>query len=280
MWWARLGLVLGLVVGSSLVLSVPGASAQTDASSDADARRFFEEGRTAYEAGDFETAVRGFRRAYLLSPRFALLYNIGQAELRAGHDQLALEALEGFLRQAPADDPRRGEVEERVRVLRSMGVRPASEAEFQQAQQQAGGTGTGTATGTETGTGTGTGAGTGTGTGTGTGSTDSGPGIVPWIIAGAGGAVLVVGAVLMGVGAGEASAVTNAPDMSRWVDLQGRASGAQTMWGVGLALLGVGAATAAAGIVWGVVGGGGSSDSSATARLRLTPGGLFVEGEF
>jgi tetratricopeptide (TPR) repeat protein len=139
MRWASL-LVLFLVctpVGGLVTTSV--AHAQTDASSDAEARRLYGEARTAFEAGDFDTAVRNFRRAYLLSPRFALLYNIGQAELRAGHDALALEAFEAFLRQAPADDEHRGEVEERARMLRSMGVQAATEAEAEQAQQQAGG---------------------------------------------------------------------------------------------------------------------------------------------
>ncbi len=281
--------------GASIGAVASRAQAQSDASSDADARRYFEEGRAAYDAGDFDAAVRGFRRAYLLSARPALLYNIGQAELRAGHDALALEALEGFVRQAPADDARRGEVEERVRVLRSMGVRPASEAEFQAAQQQAGAGTSGTATSGSEGTGT-TGTGT-TGTGTtgagttgatvttgsdtsgGSAPTDEGPGVAPWIVVGVGGALLVAGAVLMGVGASEASRVTSAGDGESWRDLEGVASGAQTMFGVGIALLGVGAAAAAAGVVWAVLPSG-SSESGATARLRLAPGALFFEGEF
>jgi hypothetical protein len=281
MRWAELRLVVVCVV--LVVSSVPWgavALAQSDASSDADARRFFEEGRVAYEAGNFEAAVRGFRRAYLLSPRPALLYNIGQAELRAGHDALALEALEGFLRQAPPEDGRRGEVDERVRVLRSMGVRPASEAEAEAAQQEAGGTVVATTT-TEPAADPTTSSSSSTSsssTTSGSGASDQGPGVTPWIIAGAGGAVLVVGAVLMGVAAGDASRVTGAMPGSSWVELESVGANAQTMWGVGIALVGVGLAAAGAGLVWGLLPSGAQSDSS--ARLRLTPGSIFVEGEF
>lgn len=273
-------LLLSLCLAASAVtaLAPSSASAQADASSDADARGFFQEGRVAYDAGNFAEAVRAFRRAYLLSPRFALLYNIGQAELRAGNDALALESLEGFLRQAPADDARRGEVEERVRILRSMGVRPASEAEFQAAQQQAtAGAPTETTT-TATTTTTTTTAPADTSTPVDAGG-DSGPGVVPWIIVGVGGALLVTGAVLMGVGASEAGRVSGAPDGSRWSELEGVGSSAQTMFGVGIALLGAGAAAAVAGVVWAVLPSG-SNESGASARLRLAPGSLFLEGEF
>jgi hypothetical protein len=282
MRWAELRLVIVcvvLVVSSSPWTSV--AIAQSDASSDADARRFFEEGRVAYEAGNFEAAVRGFRRAYLLSPRPALLYNIGQAELRAGHDGLALEALEGFLRQAPPEDGRRSEVEERVRVLRSMGVRPASEAEAEAAQHAAEGTTSTSTTGSTEAT-TPTAATTPTTPiTTTTEASDSGPGIAPWIVAGAGGAVLVAGAVLMGVAAGDASRVTDAMPGASWPELQSVGANAQTMWGVGIALVGVGLAAVGAGLVWGLLpSGGGNAEPTASARLRLIPGSIFVEGEF
>lgn len=272
MRWAKLVLAVGLLLscflGSLAVTSR--VAAQSDAASDADARRFFEEGRAAYEGGDFEGAIRGFRRAYVLSPRYALLYNIGQAELRAGHDPQALEALEGFLRQAPAEDSRRSEVEERVRVLRSLGVRPASET-VQPTQAQT--TTEATAVTTQA-----------TEPSPPPSSGDTGPGFIPWIVVGGGGALLITGAVLMGVASGDASRVTNAAENSSWVELEGVASGAQTMWGVGIALLGVGVAAVGAGLVWALLPTGGSdhasSGTAARAQLRLSPGALFVEGEF
>ncbi len=103
-----------------VALLTPALALAQASSSDEEARTQFERGRVAYDAGDFEAAVQAFRQAYLLSNRPALLYNIGQSELRLEHHALALEAFEGYLRRAPEDDPRRAEVEERVRVLHTM----------------------------------------------------------------------------------------------------------------------------------------------------------------
>lgn len=105
------------------------ASAQAGPSADNEARLEYERGRVEFDAGHFEEAARLLRHAYVLSPRFGLLYNIGQAELRAGNDALALEAFEGFLRQAPAEEPTRSEVEERVRVLRGLALATPPSAE-------------------------------------------------------------------------------------------------------------------------------------------------------
>lgn len=277
--------VLGIVAVFclSLPLVQPStAAAQTDSGSDAEARRLFEAGRAAYEAENFDEAVRNFRRAYVFSPRYPLLYNIGQAELRAGNDAAALEAFEGFLRQAPADDARRGEVEERVRVLRAMGV-TATTGTVAATPTETTTTETVTETTTETvaETETVTETESSTATTTTTTPTDAGgggPGAGPFILIGGGAAVAVVGAILMGVGASDASAVTGAPDGAMWSDLEGRAGAANTEFGVGLALLVVGVAAAGGGVIWAVAGSGSSSDSSAS--LRLGPGSLSLEGTF
>ncbi len=282
-----------VVVGCALAawVSFTGsmALAQSDTSSDGEARALFEEGRSAYERGAFEDAVRAFRRAYLLSPRYALLYNIGQSELRAGHDPEALEALEAFLRQAPPDDHRRSEVEERVRMLRGMGVVPGHSTA---GAEPTTGASTSTVRASEP-----PDAATG---GSGEATADSsaaaprsqplepspaseeegsaGPSVAPWIVVGVGGALVVAGAVLMGVGASDAERLAGAPMWSRWSEYEGLGSSAETMWGVGIALLGVGIAGAAAGVVWALLPSG--SDHHETARLRLGPASLFIEGEF
>jgi tetratricopeptide (TPR) repeat protein len=266
--------------------------AQTDTASDSEARALFEQGRTAYDAGHFDEAVRAFRRAYVLSPRFPLLYNIGQAELRAGHDALALDAFQGFLRQSPADDARRSEVEERIRVLQAMGIGAPTRQEVQTATATETGT-TVTETQTETTVETTTATESGTSETESTSESESesesesasdgggGPGVVPWVIVGVGAALAIAGGVLMGVGADDAGRVTGAMRGASWADLSGAASDANTLWGVGIGLLITGVVAAGVGIVWGVAGGGGSSsESGATARLRLGPGGLSLEGEF
>ena len=266
-------LLLGSLVMALLMGAGATASAQTDTASDGDARALFERGRTAYDAGQFDEATRAFRRAYLLSPRFALLYNIGQSELRAGRDGLALAAFEGYLRQAPANDARRSEVEERARVLRSMGVEPTT------------GAATPTATPTET------------TPPAGDGDADTtpsepeparvaprhdGPGAAPWILVGGGGALLVGGVVMMIVGMGNAGTVNDAPAGSMWSELEGTASSANLLWGVGMALAGVGLAAAGVGLVWALTGSSSSEaePQAATAQLRLGIGSLSLEGKF
>ncbi len=262
----------------AIVLSLlpSSAHAQSDAGSDAQARALFEEGRAAYERGEFEVAMRAFRRAYVLSPRYALLYNIGQSELRIGHDAEALEALEGFLRQAPADDARRSEIEERVRVLRGLGVTPGRTTVQPDASDPSGSAHPPApeaepdddarapnaepphAASDDRGSG--------------------GPGVAPWIVTGLGGALLVTGAVLMGVGASDAARLTGAPRPSHWSEYQGIAGDAETMWAVGIALAGVGLAAAGAGLVWALL--PSDSEGGAEARLRLAPGSLWLEGAF
>jgi tetratricopeptide (TPR) repeat protein len=269
MRWASLWVCASLALSTVTLVVSPSAVAQVDSGSDDEARRRFDEGRTHFEAGEFTQAAQSFRRAYLLSPRFALLYNIGQAELRAGRDAEALEAFEGFLRQAPADDARRSEVEERVRVLRSLGVSAS--------------TGTVVATTTtpvetETETETETDPVETTTPVTTVATTDSGPGPAPWIVAGVGGAVAVVGAVLMGVGAADAASVTGAPDGTEWATIEGAAGRANAEFGAGVVMLGVGVVALGAGIVWGVVGGG--SSESPTANVSFGPGSVHLSGTF
>ncbi|MCS6857156.1 MAG: tetratricopeptide repeat protein [Sandaracinaceae bacterium] len=85
---------------------------------DEEARRRFLEGRSAYEAGNYEEALRLFEEAYRLSPRPALLYNIGQAADRLRFDERALQAFEAYLEVSPQDAPNRAEVEKRIPYLR------------------------------------------------------------------------------------------------------------------------------------------------------------------
>lgn len=260
-----------LIVGLCLLALTAGrvtiAAAQTDSSSDSDARVYFDQGRAAYEAGKFDEAARAFRRAYVLSPRFALLYNIGQAELRAGRDQLAIEAFEAYLRHAPMDDPRRGEVEERARVLHSMGVRgesteaptlapPPSDQEPASptpviAPESAPATNADESTGSSK--------------------------LAPWLVVGGGAVAMVGGAVLMAVGLSNASDVTDAPDGTRWSDIEGSASSANTLWGVGLGLVGIGAVATGLGLFWALSDG---DDTDSSAHVRIGAGNVMFQGAF
>lgn len=103
-------------------------------SSDEEAYMLFRAGTVAYENGRYEEALGRFDEAYELSHRPELLYNVGLAHDRLRHDAEALAAFEAFLAQAPADAPRRPEVERRVEVLRrTVADREALEARAREA---------------------------------------------------------------------------------------------------------------------------------------------------
>jgi hypothetical protein len=94
----------------------PVGSSQTQAERDRQARLEFEQGRKAYDEGDYRGAWSSFHNAYRLSGRAQLLYNIGQAADRLGHDEDALTAFRMYLDKLPNADNRR-EVENRLRAL-------------------------------------------------------------------------------------------------------------------------------------------------------------------
>lgn len=113
--------MVSFVVCLGLALLAPAlASAQQEVSSgsDAEARGLFEAGRAAYTRGSYEAALDHFERAYELSGRPMMLFNIGQAADRARHDARAIEAFEAYLEQQP-DAPNRAMVENRLEVIRS-----------------------------------------------------------------------------------------------------------------------------------------------------------------
>lgn len=89
------------------------ARAQT---ADAEARQHFSTGRDAFSRGDFATAVTEFERAYTLSRRAQLLYNIGTTYERLHRWEEARSALQRYLDAVPeATD--RAEVEGRLRII-------------------------------------------------------------------------------------------------------------------------------------------------------------------
>ena len=103
---------------------------------DKEARFLFEAGRTAYDAGRYREALGHFQRAYDLSQRPQLLYNVGQAADRLREDQLALDAFERYLSALPAADNRPA-VEERIKVLHEvLAEKEAAQAERAPTPQQ------------------------------------------------------------------------------------------------------------------------------------------------
>lgn len=123
--WCLCALVLGSRVQpaqgqaaeATAAPSSGGGAVQAD--HDREARFLFEAGRTAYDAGRYREALGHFQRAYELSQRPQLLYNVGQAADRLREDQLALDAFERYLSALPAA-ANRPAVEERIKLLREV----------------------------------------------------------------------------------------------------------------------------------------------------------------
>jgi tetratricopeptide (TPR) repeat protein len=82
-----------------------------------DARCHFQRGQSAYETGDYETAVNEWRAAYDMDSRPALQYNLAQAYERLGRYDEAVRSYEVYISAAPADDQRAQNARARVASL-------------------------------------------------------------------------------------------------------------------------------------------------------------------
>jgi tetratricopeptide (TPR) repeat protein len=111
-----------------LMLGTAPSAARAQTAADEQARALFGAGRTAYEAGNFEDALRYFEESYQLSQRAPLLFNIAQAADRLDRDARALEAYRAYAAQVP-DAPNLELVRGRIRLLEaSTGGRATGEA--------------------------------------------------------------------------------------------------------------------------------------------------------
>ena len=81
--------------------------------SEADARKAFEEGQKYYNLGKFERAIELYEKAYELTPKAGLLFNIAQAHRLNKTYERARFFYQSFLRNMP-DAVNRAEVEERI----------------------------------------------------------------------------------------------------------------------------------------------------------------------
>lgn len=120
MRWA-VGTCLTLVLGASGVHAqgtppTEAAAGAEDGRED-EARNLFLAGRSAYDAGRFAEALPHFERAYQLSARPALLFNLGTTHDRLFASERAIHYFERYLEEVP-DADNRAFVESRLRILR------------------------------------------------------------------------------------------------------------------------------------------------------------------
>ena len=185
---------------------------QGDASTDEEARRHFRLGQAHYENGSFSEAAVEFEEAYRLSNRPQLLYNIFVSYRDAGDMARAADALRRYLELVP-DAENAAQLRARLTSMERM-------------LATSGGSTTGTTTGSESGgsetTSTGSSESSQTsgssessetaGSSESAGTTESSestppvetphernPGVVPWIVMGVGGALVVAGAITGGL---------------------------------------------------------------------------------
>jgi tetratricopeptide (TPR) repeat protein len=92
-----------------------GAAAKPSASADKEARKLFFQGDRMYEEGKYEEAVAAFEKAYALSHRPELLFNLANAYERLGQYEEALRSLRDFAPSAPDGD--REKIAERIKTL-------------------------------------------------------------------------------------------------------------------------------------------------------------------
>lgn len=119
----RSTLVLACALSMPVVLAPPEVDAQAATDADAAARQAFEAGSSAYDRGRFTEALTQFEKAYALSPRPKLLFNIGRAADSDGKSERAIEAYEAYLRAFPQADNREF-VEGRLARLRAPTAAP------------------------------------------------------------------------------------------------------------------------------------------------------------
>jgi len=248
-WLARLSVLLlfsGAASAAAQEEERPNADTTDTAASDQSAQEVFGLGRQAMEDGRFTEAARYFERAYELSPRPELLYNIGMAHERANQPEQAIAFFERYLASGE-DVQRRTEVDERLRVLRAT----ADEGEGEPGEP---------AVTTEQ-------------------AEPSGRSVLgPVIVMGTGVALLGAGIVFLGLASSSANTVTAAAGMDvYWDTVAGDAADAETFSALGAVFLGVGAAAIVGGVVWLIAGGG---DDEEDIAVSIAPNGALVRGRF
>jgi PEGA domain len=112
------GRVIAAVVVSCALLHVSLASGQDADAPSSDAGRHFRRGVDLYSEADYAGALVEFKRAYVLAPSSAALYNVGEAQYQLQDYASALKTFRRFLAEFGPGEGHRAEVERDVDVLR------------------------------------------------------------------------------------------------------------------------------------------------------------------
>jgi tetratricopeptide (TPR) repeat protein len=241
---------------------------------DEEAKSLYQAGAIAFDQGRFQNALDSFQRAYALSKRPQLLFNIGVVSDRLRLDEQALQSFEQYLQLVP-DGAEAANVRARIEVLRktiSERKQPAAAPvapEGTQAAQPA------PAPPAQTAAEPAPAAPPSASVAASDESTESsGSSLLGWTLVGGGAAVAIGGGVLLVIGQSHRGKIEDAEEGTEWADVS-KYDDANTFTGLGAALLGVGVAGAVIGIV--LLSSGETSEQS-QATLRVGPGGLELRG--
>lgn len=230
---------------------------------EAEARALFEAGLFAFQSSRFEDALQRFTRAFELSGRVELLFNVGLAADRLRRDAIAIDAFERFLRDAPPST-HHSQARERLAFLR--GQVAAQEATASEEEEESASSAQSDADAGEPESAPAPAAAPPLDP-----PEDSSANVGAWALGGAGLGLTLVGVGLLGGAIAASNAVTDPSDGTRWEDVSGRASRGPVLEGLGWASLGLGVAGMVGAIVW-LVAGQPDEDSS----VALTPNGVRV----
>jgi len=195
----------------------PATGATQPTEDDARARELFRAGEAAFDEGRFDDALDSFERAYGLSRRPALLFNIGVAAQMARKRERALEAYRQYLRLLP-DANNRAVVETRIADLEELLARPDSASPAPSAPPSSAGPEPDAAVPDSS-----------------DGSTLGG-----WIVVGVSAVAAVTGAVLLGLAMLDRDTVEDPAAGARWSELESARDRVPVLSTVGFALLGAG----------------------------------------
>jgi tetratricopeptide (TPR) repeat protein len=242
-------------------------SMMTDDSSldDQAARQYFNAGRNLYDLGRFTEAAEQFQQAYDLSQRAPLLYNIYLAHRDASQDREAATALRLYLEQMPEIENRQSlqvrldnleraiAEQDAEREAAAREAEAAVRAEHEQRDREEAARRRR--------------------------EEENAPSPVPWIVAGVGGVMVIVGAITGGVALGLASDLEeNCDDLGDGTfacdpdddDLRDKQSSLSTMATLTDVMIIGGAVVAVAGVTWGLIqmlSGGGEEETPAVSAM-------------
>jgi hypothetical protein len=106
---------------------------------------------------------------------------------------------------------------------------------------------------------------------------ERGPGVWPWVVVGAGGAVLITGGVLAVMGEHDIAKVEDPDKGTPWSELKAAHDRGPTLATTGFVLVGVGAAAVATGLLWKFVW---SDQEPANANVAIGPRSIAVSARF